>query len=93
MGEYGRGSVVKATFEIVYPDGNRKTFELEDPENVLCIAFDAAYVDPSALDKFNVSETDWEDNPTMSVTRRHEAGVRWHSYCHSKYSDCAPPPS
>ena len=67
MSEFLRGTVVKLTFEIEYPDGSRKVAELDSPEKVSSIAFDSTSVSAGDAELFNVSESDWKQNPSMIV--------------------------
>lgn len=67
MGDFQRGTVVKATFEIRYPDGSRKIAELLEPENVGVIVLDPEKVPESDQGLVNVSDSDWKQNPAMIV--------------------------
>lgn len=70
MAEHKRGTVRKVTFEIEYPDGSSKVSELDDPGNVGLIAFDEQHVRDGDLELYNVSESDWEQNPAMVVYKK-----------------------
>jgi hypothetical protein len=67
MSDFQRGAVVKATFEIEYPDGSRKVTELDNPQDVGSVVFDAASVPAGDEGLFNVSESDWKQNPSMII--------------------------
>jgi hypothetical protein len=67
---YQRGVVKRVTFEIEYPDGSSKTAELEDSEGLVLIAFDESHVEAEDLPSFNVSDTEWKQNPAMVVYKR-----------------------
>jgi hypothetical protein len=67
MSNFQRGTVVKATFEIEYPDGSRKVAELDNPEDVGSVVFDPVSVPPGDEGLFSISESDWKQNPTMIV--------------------------
>ena len=74
MADFQRGVVKKITFEIEYPDGSQKTLVLDDFRGLSFIAFDAASVREGDLAQFEVSETDWTQNPAMMVYDRAEDG-------------------
>lgn len=77
MSDFSRGIVKKVTFEIDYPDGSRKVAELDDPQDVGLIVFDSKDVPAEDLGLFDVSESDWKQNPSMIVyLRRSEDGTR-----------------
>jgi hypothetical protein len=67
MSDLQRGKVVGITFAIEYPDGSRKVTEVENPEDVKSIAFDQESIAPGDEGRFNVSETDWKQNPSMII--------------------------
>lgn len=67
MNDFQRGAVVKMTFEIEYPDGSRKVAEVDDPQGVGLVVFDAANVPAGDEALFNVSEADWKQNPSMII--------------------------
>lgn len=66
MGDFQRGKVTKVTFEIEYPDGSTKTSDLDNPGDVEKIVFSNDHMaDDEDAGRFNVSEEDWKQNPTM----------------------------
>ncbi len=67
MADFQRGTVVRATFEIEYPDGSRKIAELPQPESVSSIIFDPEKVPEGDQGLVNVSDSDWKQNPAMIV--------------------------
>lgn len=67
MSEFQRGTLVKATFEIEYPDGSRKTAELDVPKDVGSIILDSELVPAGDEGLFDVSESDWKQNPSMII--------------------------
>ena len=73
MGEFVRGTVKKATFVIEYPDGRSKIYEVEDPHTVRAILFHPDELSEDELPNFNISDSEWEENPTM-VVRAGQAG-------------------
>lgn len=69
MSEFQRGIVKKIIFEIEYPDGSRKEAELTDAETIVFIALADEHVSLDDTGLFNVSESDWKENPAMIVHR------------------------
>ncbi|MFF9914767.1 hypothetical protein [Streptomyces sp. NPDC013457] len=67
MSEFERGAVRRATFEVEYPDGTVKVAEIDRPQDVASILFDAGHIPEEDADTFNVSGTDWKQNPAMLV--------------------------
>lgn len=74
MTNFARGVVKKATFEIEYPDGSRKTAELDAPGEVGVIVLDESRIPAEDAHLFNVSESDWKENPSMIVYPRPSEG-------------------
>jgi hypothetical protein len=70
MSEFQRGIATRITFEIEYPDGSTKTAHVEDASNVSSISFDASSLAERDLPTFNVSESDWKQNPAMIINMR-----------------------
>jgi hypothetical protein len=70
MSDHQRGKVVKATFEIEYPDGSTKVSEIDNPQDVGYIAFDEAHIRENDRGRYNVSESDWKENPAMMIYAR-----------------------
>ncbi len=67
MSAFQRGTVVKATVEIEYPDGSRKVTEIDRPHDVGSIVLDEEKIPPGDQGLFNVSEEDWKQNPSMVI--------------------------
>jgi hypothetical protein len=67
VAEFKRGSVVRVTVEIEYPDGSRKVADLPEPGSLSTIVLDPAQVPADDQPRFNVSETDWKQNPSMML--------------------------
>jgi len=70
MSNFSRGVVKKVTFEIEYPDGSRTVKDLGKPEDVGLIIFDESSLAADDTGLFNVSESDWKQNPSMIVFPR-----------------------
>jgi hypothetical protein len=64
-----RGIVRKIIFEIEYPNGERKTAEFDNAGDVSHIAFRENSIASEDADAFNVSGSDWKQNPAMMIYR------------------------
>ena len=71
---FERGRVQTIHLEVEYPDGSHKALDIESPSDVGMIAFDERWIPEEHLGEFNVSESDWQQNPAILVYRKQEQG-------------------
>ncbi|MBY5736414.1 hypothetical protein [Rhizobium leguminosarum] len=69
MARNDRGTIVNISIEIEYPDGSKKSAEI-NPDGLGALYFDEAAMDDQAKKIFNQSD-DWRENPTY-IGRRGE---------------------
>lgn len=81
MSTFQRGVVKRIAVEIEYPDGSTKSTEIENPEQVSAIAFSEATIQDTDLGAYNVSESDWKENPAMMVYSNSSVSQRPLPFC------------
>ncbi len=74
MGTFQRGVVKSITFEVEYPDGSKKTAQVDNPQEISSIAFEDATMGEDELKLFHVSDSDWKENPAMVLRLRSGGG-------------------
>jgi hypothetical protein len=75
MSDFQRGTVKAISVEMEYPDGSIKKARIADAADVQSIVFDEGHLrSPDDGPLFNVSASDWRENPAMLVYRRRAPG-------------------
>lgn len=86
---FERGIIKSITFEIEYPNGETKTVELPTNlmQNLGSLTIDESMVSPQDMSEWNMSSTDWMQNPAMILHYPSEGGNPPYStpYCRWKW--------
>ena len=92
MSQFRRGTVVKLSLTVEYPDGSTHQTELENPQNISKLVFHESELSENEHGGFCVSLDDWKRNPSMIIFRTGDkikpGDVDWEPWCsHHDHND------